>query len=239
MPFRNKIKNEAIKQKYDKSDLLKSDYLLGLENNIEIYYAPVDFLNTEASVVMVGITPGWTQMELSYRTVIKSYKESSDWFGSLKSGKKAASFAGSMRTNLIRMLDELRLNNKLGINSTQELFDIRNSVLHTTSILKYPVFHKNKNYNGKNPSAINTKILWNSIKQNFVPEINSFKNTLIIPLGNSVSEVLKKLQEDSLINQNIILDYFPHPSGANGHRKTQFEEYKDIMKSQIENWKYK
>ncbi|MBA2613662.1 MAG: hypothetical protein H0U95_16995 [Bacteroidetes bacterium] len=239
MPFRNKIKNETVKQKYTKSDLIKPDYLISEEKNLKIYYAPVDYLNTNASIIIVGITPGWTQMEISYRTVIKSFIDSNDWTESLLSGKKAASFAGSMRTNLINMLDELHLNKKLGINSTEELFNNKNSILHTTSILKYPVFIDNKNYNGKKPSPIKTKLLWDAIKQNFVPEINSFENKLIIPLGNSVSDVLKKLQEEKLIKKNIVLNYFPHPSGANGHRKKQFLEYKSIMKKQIDNWNYK
>ncbi len=236
MPFKTSIKNEIIRNKYEKSDLIKKDYLLKKEKDLEIYYAPVDYVNTNASIIIVGITPGWTQMEISYRTVIKSFKETNDWNESLKAGKKEASFAGSMRTNLIKMLDELHLNKKLGITTTEELFNIKNSIIHTTSILRYPVFIKGKNYTGKNPSPLNNEILWEAIKQNFVPEINTFKNKLIIPLGNTVSEVLKKLQEENLINENIILDSFPHPSGANGHRKRQFSEAEVSMRSQIENW---
>jgi hypothetical protein len=44
-----------------KNDLLVSTFLLLKENRIEIYYAPFDFVNESAKIVLIGITPGWKQ----------------------------------------------------------------------------------------------------------------------------------------------------------------------------------
>jgi len=78
--------------------------------------------------------------------------------------------------------------------------------------------------------------LWKEIETNFIPEINEFKNTLIIPLGRSVKEVFSKLITGQQLNDNIYLENFPHPSGANGHRKNQFQYFKTKLENQIKQW---
>ena len=47
---------------------------------------------------------------------------------------------------------------------------------------------------------------------------------------------MKYFQKHNL-NNNFILNGFPHPSGANGHRAKQFENNKKEMQSIIKKWK--
>ncbi|RDI14423.1 hypothetical protein [Flavobacterium sp. AG291] len=237
MNYIKNIQGETVKQSYEKADLQIAKYLFGTEKNIEIFYAPFEYINKDAKIVIVGITPGWTQMEESYRSAINTFNISQNWEEAIKEVKKQASFAGSMRDNLITMLDGLELNKKLNIQTTAQLFDEYNSIIHSTSIIKYPTFNKGKNYKGGTPSPIKTEILINFIKTHFVPEINNFENKLIIPLGTCVSKVIAKLNEEKLLNNNIYLSHFPHPSGGNGHRHKQFKEYKTQMFNQIKDWK--
>ena len=62
---------------------------------------------------------------------------------------------------------------------------------------------------------------------------------LLIPLGKAVEEVLIKLKEDGVIKEEQILLGFPHPSGANVNRVTQFENNKESMIKFIKkNFKY-
>ncbi|MXN90930.1 hypothetical protein GR160_06785 [Flavobacterium sp. Sd200] len=236
MNYIKNLQREIIKNSYEKADLQTKKYSFGTEKNIEIFYAPFDYINPNAKIIIVGITPGWSQMEKSYRTAITSFSINQNWEEATKEVKKQASFAGSMRNNLITMLDELELNNKLNILSTSQLFDEQNSILHTTSIIKYPTFNKGKNYTGRTPLPLRTEILKNFIESNFLPEINNFENKLVIPLGTCVSKVLTKLNEDNLLNSNIYLNHFPHPSGSNGHRHKQFKDYKLQMFNQIKSW---
>ena len=99
------------------------------------------------------------------------------------------------------------------------------------------MFNNGKNYTGSSPSPLKSEILWQQIEKSFIPEINKFNGKLIIPLGKSVNEVLSKIQSENNLNNNFILNGFPHPSGANGHRAKQFENNKEEMKSIIEEWK--
>lgn len=54
-------------------------------------------------------------------------------------------------------------------------------------------------------------------------------NVLIIPLGKAVEEVLELMISEELIKKEQCLLGFPHPSGANGHRKKQFEANKENL----------
>ena len=239
MKFEKEIRNETLKDSYTKEDLMKEKYLVSKEGEIEIYYAPFDYINLDASIIIVGITPGWTQMEKSFKTIINELTKNNDFSLALKKVKSECSFAGSMRSNLIKMLDDLELDKKLNIHSTSELFKIENSFLHSTSVIKYPVFNNGKNYTGSAPSPQKSEVLWEQIEKLFIPEIKEFKGKLIIPLGKSVSEILLKIQSKNKLNDNFILNGFPHPSGANGHRAKQFESNKESMKEIIKEWKIK
>ena len=64
----------------------------------------------------------------------------------------------------------------------------------------------------------------------FINEIKELENTVIIPLGKAVEEVLMYLVNNRLIeNKYLILYGFPHPSGANGHRKEIFANNKEAL----------
>ena len=106
MKFEKEIRNEIQKDSYTKEDLMKEKYLVSSEGKIEIYYAPFDYINVKASIVIVGITPGWSQMEKSFKTIIKELSKNDDFSLALKKVKSESSFAGSMRNNLIKMLDD-------------------------------------------------------------------------------------------------------------------------------------
>lgn len=146
-----------------------------------------------------------------------------------KECKRHSRFAGSMRKNLIEMLDDLNLNEKLHLNSCLELFGNKDELLHTTSMIPYPVFVNNKNYTGSSPKILDSEILKYYLRNYFYKEVEKLPNALIIPLGKAVEEVLELMISDNLIKREQCLLGFPHPSGANGHRKKQFEENKENL----------
>ncbi|MGG2028902.1 hypothetical protein AB1282_24655 [Gottfriedia sp. S16(2024)] len=203
------------------------------KKNLEIYYAPFEYINERAKVIIVGITPGLHQMKQSYSTVIRLKDKEMDDEEILHEVKKNASFEGPMRKNLIAMLDELELHHYLGLNSTSELFSTASHLVQTTSVIKYPVFYKGKNYNGSTPNILKTDILKKYIIETFAPEIIRLEHPLIIPLGVNVSKVLSYLTTNDYLNSDSILYGFPHTSGGNGHRHKQFAENKEDMKQKI------
>lgn len=222
---------------FEKEDILNKKFELYSENNMKIFYAPHnEIINKEAKIFIVGITPGWTQTSIAYETAYNGLKQNLSNEEIKKVCKKNSRFAGSMRKNLIQMLDELNLNEKLLIKSCESLFKEDDNLLHTTSIIPYPVFIKEKNYTGHTPKILESEVLMKYVEKYFYKEIKILQNILIIPLGNSVEEVLKMMVKNGLISDKQCLFGFPHPSGANGHRIKQFENNKDDLKQIIENY---
>lgn len=232
--YYNKIKNLT---NFDKENILNEKFKLYKEDNMTIYYAPHnETINNNAKIFIVGIIPGWTQTSIAYKTAHNGLINNLEPELIKKECKRNSRFAGSMRKNLIEMLDELNLNNKLHLDSCSELFENKDYLLHTTSIIPYPVFINGKNYTGSNPKIMNNKVLYSYVKKYFYKETDNLQNALIIPLGKAVEEILQQMIKENLIKEKQCLLGFPHPSGANGHRKSQFKENKNKLLNIIEDY---
>ena len=206
-------------KKINKSTITNKNFLIKREDNIEIYYAPFDYINSKAKIMIVGITPGLQQMLQSFEAVNEGR--------SLKEVKDLSSFKGSMRTTLIKYLDALNINKKLRIKSCESLFNINSKYLHSTSLIKYPVFDKGKNYSGS--GLLKKKILLDFLEAHFVKELKKLDKTIIVPLGNTVSSTINYLNNEFKLNLKCFLKGFPHPSGLNVRKDIQFKENKTRM----------
>lgn len=237
--YKDKIIELPIKDKYSKEEILTNDFLIEKEKDIEIYYSPHnEYINSKAKVFIVGITPGFQQMSTAISAARKGFEDLKDIEKIQYKCKEAARFSGSLRNNLISMLDEIELNKFLHINSCRQLFEEKDNLLHTVSLIPYAVFVKGKNYSGHTPRLMKSKLLMKYVYENFVDELKKLDDAsiiLIVPLGRAVEEALFKLCENNVINEKQILKGFPHPSGANVNRIQQLEANKEKMKKIIEN----
>ena len=78
--------------------------------------------------------------------------------------------------------------------------------LHTTSLVKYPVFDKGKNYSGAN--ILKKKILLDFIEKNFLKELKTLKKSIIVPLGNTVSSTIEYLNSKYNLKLTVFLKGF-------------------------------
>lgn len=230
LPYINSLPESNI---ITPDDVLNSNFLLEKDNNIEMYYAPHnEYINRDAKVVIVGITPGWTQMKAALLQAKICLHEGASTHQILEQSKRAAGFAGTMRENLIEMLDECEMNKAFGLSSTRQLFEKHFSLLHTTSVIKYPVFVKKKNYTGHTPKIGRSRLLTEYAYHIFLQELKEIKQDyLLFPLGKAVTEVISDLAKQGEIPMERCLFGFPHPSGANGHRKKQFMQNKQQLQT--------
>ena len=234
--FKNDI--YALNLPLEDKDIINEKFLLeqDQQKKVEIYYTPFDFINERAKVVIVGITPGLHQMKKAFTTVLECKDRGLREEEILHEVKMRASFEGTMRKNLVAMLDELGLAEHLGIPSTFELFGSASHLVYNTSLLPYAVFYDHKNFNGSRPDIIKTQLLWRYVVTYFVNDIKRLQNPLIIPLGVKITKVLEYLLDQHLIDNKNILNGFPHPSGGNGHRHRQFRENKQAMKRHLDDY---
>ena len=132
----DKIKELPLKEKYTREDLIIEKFLVDKFNDIEIYYAPHnEYLNKKAKLFIVGITPGFQQMSTAIKTARICIEEGKTLEETKYLCKAAGRFSGSLRKNIISMLDKIELNKIIGINSCSELFEDKDYLLHTISLI--------------------------------------------------------------------------------------------------------
>jgi hypothetical protein len=198
-----------------------SAYLLERIGVIEVYYAPFDHLNKNAKVAIYGITPGKQQarnaLEKTRELLLRGHA-----LGAVGRGaKRAASFSGPMRKNLVAILDHVGLDSFLGIDTCADLFDERAELAHYTSVLRYPVFRAGRNYNGS-PDMLKHPVLKRYIDEVLTDEVGSLPRGCVhIPLGRKPAAALRYV-ESRLAFPLRILSGIPHPSGANNERIAYF-----------------
>ena len=89
---------------YSRRDLMVDALKLGGEpsRGLVVYDAPAGWINPEARIALVGVTPGFTQMEIIFRETRRHLLSGASFEDARRQAKYAASFAGSMRPNLVR-----------------------------------------------------------------------------------------------------------------------------------------
>ena len=222
------------KREYTKDEILTDRFMLYKEDMLSIYYAPHnEYINDYAEILVLGICPGWTQMKMAYQSVHQSVSLGNLSDESiLKKAKIDSRLWGTTRTNLVSMFNEIGLPERLHLSSSGCLFDASNLILHTTSLIKYPVFVAGmKNYNGYFPAINNNDSLYFYCKTYLTEELDNLHNLkMVIPLGRIVEYTFLHLFPSY---NEITIKNFPHPSGINGSRLKQFATYKEQISLQV------
>lgn len=146
--------------------------------------------NKEAEVVIIGVTPGNTQHKGSRKN--KSPKEI----------KQENSFAsGNMRGNLTSMLDSVGMNEVLGIDSCESIFNEHFDKVESTSLLKDATFEVNKKGEEKmfnKPSKIlKYDKLTKEFEEGFLEDSKKCKKAkVMVALGKETEALLKQQQAE-------------------------------------------
>lgn len=200
---------------------IPSELEIERDGKITVHYIPFDTVNADARVVLVGITPGLTQLLNALKEAQAQLNAGADNKTVLEKSKQTGAFSGSMRPNLVSLLDCIGLNKWLGLSSCSALFGSARNLIQTTSILRYPVFVDGKNYNG-NPSMVKNPLLRRQVETYFGQEAKTLRHAVFIPLGDKVTEGLSYLASKGFLDAERILSGLPHPSGANAERIKYF-----------------
>jgi hypothetical protein len=234
--FADRISALPRRGQYSKCDLQNDQFRMYMSGSVAIYYAPFDYINAEAKVVLVGITPGWTQMERAYQEARRALLEGARWDEVCRRAKAHASFAGSMRRNLSQMLDGIDLHRALSLRTSAELFESASNQLHATSALRYPVFVDGKNYSGYNPELLEVPDFRDIVHTDLREELAQVPDALLIPLGRCANTVVENLVDNDMLDRHRCLIGFPHPSGLNGHRVAQFSVKRLELSRGVKEW---
>jgi len=98
--------------------------------------------------------------------------------------KSRVAFAGSMRNNLIAMMDEIGIEKVLDVKTSTDLF--ATELIRAGSVLKYPVLKNRKNYTGYSAKPAKHPALCEMLDTVFFDEFATGDECLIWPLGKTV-----------------------------------------------------
>lgn len=184
----------------------------------QTFYAPFDHINLRAKIVICGITPGLQQATNALNALRQSLLNGDSADVAKQKAKEFASFSGSMRGNLVNMLDHVGIQTWLGIDSCAALFGSHAHLLHSTSALRNPVFKDGGNYSGS-PSMVKQPALLKQIEGILAEEIRALgPDCVYVPLGGEVSKAFSHLEAKGIVSPSKVLHGLPHPSPASNER---------------------
>ncbi len=187
--------------------------LIEQDGALQVYYAPFEYINPAARVVLVGITPGPTQMfnanAEARRVLLRGGSDSE----AMELAKQVAAFSGEpMRSNLIKQLNHWGFHRWLGIQDAADLFNGKQDLIQTTSLLRYPVFVDGKDYRGS-PDMMKTRILRGQLMAGFIREVQALPNAVFVGLGPAVQKILNRLIVEGTLPAERVIGGMLHPSG--------------------------
>jgi hypothetical protein len=104
---------------------------------VKIYYAPFEYINPSARIVLAGITLGPTQIvnaKNETRRVLQAGKPSGE---AIQAAKSVGAFSGKpLRSNLINQLNHWGFHKWLGLSDSADLFSTSRRLVQTTSLLR-------------------------------------------------------------------------------------------------------
>jgi hypothetical protein len=179
-------------------------FLLASAGRVEARYTPFDYVNPDARVVVVGISPGFVQWKNAVRAAQQGLREGLPLPELLRAAKYTGAFSGAIRPNLVALLDHVGLQRWLGIASCASLFGADAHLMHVTGALRQAVFVDGGNYNGASPNMVSTPLLQAQLLDYFGREASLLPGAVFV------------------LDEARILHGLPHPSGANAERIAYF-----------------
>lgn len=214
--------------------------MLARDGPYRVYYGPIGaWPHPQSRIIFVGLTPGIAQLEAAARIFLSSPE-------SVRSNEVAYSerlrthvvFAGSMRRNLCRMLDDIGLPASLDIERSEQLFSEGRADAAATSALVFPVFEslELRNFSGSRDLA-GRPLFREMLAALLLPRLLRAPRALIVPFGLSAESGITYLVREGLIDETRVLRQFPHPSGGNGHRVAFFARDRDQLIAAVAAWR--
>lgn len=190
------------------------------EKEISVYFAPLEWVNSNAKIVFVGITPGESQMRAAWRETRQALRCGVPVEQAMSEVKRLCAFndeRNQMRPNLYAQIEHWGIHSFLGYRSGESLFHEGWGDVQTSSVLPYPTFLNDENYNGKSPPLMEHQELKYFVLNKFVPIINAIPDAILFPLGPAVEAVVRYLYSRKLISNPCAYGML-HPSGNNNYR---------------------
>jgi hypothetical protein len=184
----------------------------------ELFYVPFEHMNCRARLVIVGITPGPTQLELAYGAAQARLKAGLSDDLVLERAKKEGSFGGdTMRPNLVKMLAFFGIPELLGVGNANDLWGTAWHDLHATSVVPHAAFRNGKPFAGTFQEVLEVESFRECFERDFAATLPLISGEArYIALGPTPLEALDWCAKHGLLKPEQVLGAFAHPSRNGG-----------------------
>lgn len=185
-----------------------------VEKKYKLVSAGFEKTNPKAEVIIVGITPGNSQLKTGVPNGMDSLEI-----------KRNYAFAGSIRSNLIELLDYVGVNRILGILTCKTIWEEDFERIDMTSLLKRATFDittgEEKMFKDVERIFKEPK-LKEEFDKGFVEDCKKYENAKIfVACGSQVYDVLLELKRKGVITAQVI--GIAHPSAQNKDRIAYYQ----------------
>lgn len=192
--------------------------IVDADGRYSLEYVPFEHVNTDARLVIVGITPGATQRDEACEEAGRLLRRGLPDDEILRRVKKLAAFGGpAMRPNLERMIDTLGIMALLGGGRASDLWGERAHLLHATSVVPHAAFVKRKPFAGSFEEIQRVDVLRRSFERDFLPTLPLLRpDAYFIGLGPTPAAAISFAADKGLIDRSRVLGWLAHPSRSGG-----------------------
>ncbi|SOE66704.1 hypothetical protein SAMN05446635_2909 [Burkholderia sp. OK233] len=206
--------------------LVSSPVIVDEDTRHQVQYVPFEYINPVAKLVIVGITPGNTQIGGTLATFAKLLREGAAREDILRTVKRLNSFGGnSMRPNLLKMLRHFKFEHLLGIDDVIDLWGKSDALFQATSVVPNAAFKWGTKrgvkgwwmFAGGFDEVLKSRIYRQQFEEVFLPSVRRMNtHALYVGLGPTPHAALQHCVDAGLIRQDQFLGSFPHPSTSAG-----------------------
>lgn len=196
-----------------------SEFLLGNDGRYQLQYIPFEYVNRDARLVLVGITPGNTQLALAYGKAQELLRSGWSEAQILPEVKSAGAFGGpAMKPNLLKMLQHFQFDKILGIDDVSTLWAGNAGLLHSTSTVPHAAFNKaGKMFAGSFDEVMASPLLKKCFLDCFVPSAEEMNiDVLFVGLGPCPQAALEWCVQKGVLTRQQVLGSFCHPARSGG-----------------------
>jgi hypothetical protein len=199
----------------------KDSTLMARDTRHTVFYTPFEYVNTSARLVLIGITPGTTQLENSYAALQRALQEGATPEEALRQAKQQGAFSGDLRVNLIKLLRHFRFADRLGITDEAALWGSASSLLYSTSVVPHAAYQMKRGelamFNGSFSDILKSQVLNNCFRDHFLPSLKRLPDsTIFVGLGPTPQEALNWCVKAGHLRAGQVLGALPHPSRSAG-----------------------
>jgi hypothetical protein len=204
-------------------ELSQNDLLLATQGSRSWYFSLIGNTPSHPKLALVGLCPAHSQLH----TLVKEYNGGLSFLDAAG----AASFSGTIRSNLIKLLKKIDLDKEYDL-VLDDSFDPNTSpLILTTSLVKCASLKEGKDRSAAyNPLSFETSRL--CLRHRFVSDMLSYPSLEKIIVFGKIAEsalstpLLENNQsiKDFLESKGLQCIFLPHPSGANNGTIKKFLE---------------